>query len=116
MADYDIYTLKIDDEFRQLIPPLSPDELKQLEENIVKDGCREPLCVWNKIILDGHNRYEICTRHQISFKISYVFLRSREEAVAWICANQLGRRNITEDQGISCFSHGQAMAEPRTLE
>ncbi|WP_312644145.1 hypothetical protein [Hydrogenoanaerobacterium sp.] len=97
MTEYDIYTLKIDEEFKNLIPPLSPDERKQLEENLLQDGCREPLCVWNKTILDGHNRYEICTRHQIPFKIAHIFLRSREEAVAWICANQLGRRNITDE-------------------
>ena len=97
MTDYGIYTLKIDDEFKNLIPPLSPEERRQLEENIVQDGCRDPISVWNKSILDGHNRYEICTRLQIPFRIAYVFMRSREEAVAWICANQLGRRNITDE-------------------
>jgi len=97
MSEYDIYTLKIDEDFKKLIPPLSPDERNQLEENLLRDGCREPLCVWNKTILDGHNRYEICTRNQIPFKIAHIFLRSREEAVAWICANQLGRRNITDE-------------------
>lgn len=97
MTEYNIYTLKIDEEFKSLIPPLSIDERKQLEENIFNDGCLEPLCVWNKTILDGHNRYEICTRHQIPFKIVHIFLRSREEAVAWICANQLGLRNISDE-------------------
>jgi len=97
MSDYDKYALKIDEGFRCLIPPLSSEERRQLEENIINDGCREPLCVWNKTILDGHNRYEICRRLSIPFKITYIFLRSREEAVAWICANQLGRRNITAE-------------------
>ena len=97
MSEYDIYTLKVDEEFKNLIPPLSPDERKQLEENILQDGCREPLCVWNKTILDGHNRYEICTRHHLPFKIVHIFLKSREEAVAWICVNQLRRRNITDE-------------------
>lgn len=80
-----------------MIPPLSPEELQQLEQNIVHDGCREPLCVWNNTILDGHNRYEICTRLQIPFTIQRIFLRNIEEAIAWICANQLGRRNITDE-------------------
>jgi hypothetical protein len=96
MTKYISYTLKVDEEFKHLIPPLSREERKLLKENIINDGCREPICVWNNTILDGHNRYEICTRLQIPFKISYIFLRSREEAVAWICANQLGRRNITD--------------------
>jgi len=97
MTQYDIYILKIDEEFKNLIPPLLTNERKQLEENILQDGCREPLSVWNKTILDGHNRYEICTRQQIPFKIVHIFLRSREEAIAWICANQLGRRNLTDE-------------------
>ena len=97
MVEHNTYKFKIDEEFRHFIPPLSSGERKQLEESIISDGCREPICVWNQTILDGHNRYEICTRLQIPFKISYVFLKSREEAVAWICANQLGRKNITNE-------------------
>lgn len=91
------YVLKIDEEFKLLIPPLSSNERRQLEENIAQDGCREPLCVWNNFILDGHNRYEICTRLGIPFSVAHIFLKSRDDAVAWICANQLGRRNISEE-------------------
>lgn len=97
MADMDVFKLKIDEEFKKLIPPLSVSERKQLEENIVRDGCREPLCAWYDTILDGHNRYEICTRLQIPFSVTHIYMKNREEAVAWICANQLGRRNITEE-------------------
>lgn len=97
MAEQCIYKLKIDDGFKQLSPPLTAAELKQLEQNIIRDGCREPLCVWNNTILDGHNRYEICTRQHIPFSIQRIYLRNREEAIAWICTNQLGRRNITDE-------------------
>ncbi len=97
MAEQEIYKLKIEDAFKKLIPPLSAEELQLLEENIVRDGCREPLCVWYNTILDGHNRYEICTRLQIPFSIRRIFLKNREEAIAWICTNQLGRRNITDE-------------------
>ena len=57
--------LKIDPEFQSLIPPLSPDEFRQLEENILKDGCRDPLVYWNNTIIDGHNRFKICTQYGI---------------------------------------------------
>ena len=97
MVDQGIYKLKIDDEFRWLIPPLSVDEMQQLEDNLVRDGCREPICVWFNTILDGHNRYEICNRLLIPFAIRRVSLKNREEAIAWICINQLGRRNITNE-------------------
>lgn len=92
-----MYNLKIDEDFKRLIPPLSAEEYRQLEENIIRDGCREPLTVWYTTILDGHNRYEICTRLQIPFSIKRIFPKNREEAIAWICTNQLGRRNITDE-------------------
>ena len=97
MAEQSIYKLKINTSFKRLIPPLSSGELQQLEQQLIRDGCREPLCVWNNTIIDGHNRYEICTRLQIPFTIQRIHFESPEEATAWICANQLGRRNITDE-------------------
>ncbi len=97
MNDYHYTKLKIDEVFKNLIPPLSQDEYKQLEENLMSDGCREPICIWNGTIIDGHNRYEICIRHHIPFNTQQIQLESRNEAICWICANQIGRRNITEE-------------------
>ena len=89
--------LQIDDEFKHLIRPLKRKEFLQLEENLLRDGCRDPIVVWNDVIVDGHNRYEICTRHGIPFYTKDMEFECREAAIAWICANQLGRRNITEE-------------------
>ena len=89
--------LKIDGEFRHLIRPLRHREFLQLEQNIINDGCRDPIVVWHDTIVDGHNRYEICMRHSIPFDTKDMEFECREAAVAWICANQLGRRNITEE-------------------
>jgi N6-adenosine-specific RNA methylase IME4 len=90
--------IKIDPEFKALIPPLAPEEYAQLEVNIMQDGCRDPLVLWEGIIIDGHNRFEICTKHGISFeKISKRF-DDRDHARAWMLENQLGRRNLTDDQ------------------
>ncbi|MEI8390378.1 MAG: hypothetical protein WCG23_10905 [bacterium] len=97
MAEKQIYNLQIDENFKKLIPPLTQNEYMQLEENISKDGCREPLCVWGKTIVDGHNRYEICTRLKIPFFIQQIDFNNKDEITAWICANQLGRRNISEE-------------------
>lgn len=93
----DLYTLNTDNEFQQLIRPLTSEERKQLEANIVADGCRDPITVWNGIIIDGHNRYEICHKHNIPFNIHKMNFDSREDVIQWICANQLGRRNISEE-------------------
>jgi len=92
-----IYNLEIDEEFKKLIPPLSAEELSLLEENIIRDGCREPLCVWNNIIVDGHNRYNICIKNNIPFNVQTIEFNNREEIITWICVNQLGRRNISAE-------------------
>lgn len=96
MNDSSPTQLIISKTFKNLIPPLSPEEFIQLEQNLLKEGCRDPICVWNGIIIDGHNRYEICSRHEISFKTVEVNLQNENEVIAWICDNRIGRRNITE--------------------
>ena len=92
--------LKIDPEFQSQIPPLTDDEFKQLEENILKEGkLISPLIVWGNTLVDGHNRYEIVQEHpEISFSTMPLLFESREEVLAWICKNQLGRRNLTPEQ------------------
>lgn len=87
--------LQINKEFKELIPPLSVDEYKQLEENILTDGCREPLVTWNSTIVDGHNRYNICTENDIPFDTVEKNFKNREEVIHWIILNQFGRRNLT---------------------
>lgn len=90
--------LKIEPEFQELIPPLTAEEYKQLEDNIIKEGCRDALVVWNGFIVDGHNRYEICQRHGVEFKTVEQNFSNKDEVMDWIDANQLGRRNLTPDQ------------------
>ena len=92
--------LKIDPEFQNQIPPLTDDEYKQLEENILKEGkLLSPLIVWNNTLVVGHNRYAILQKHpEIYFSTMPLRFENREEAIAWICRNQLGRRNLSPEQ------------------
>ena len=92
--------LNIDPEFASIIPPLREDEQRQLEENILADGVViNPLIVWNGVIVDGHNRYRILQKHpEIQFTTYEKAFSDRYEAIAWICKNQLGRRNLTPQQ------------------
>jgi hypothetical protein len=92
--------MQIDPEFEALIPPLSDDELKYLETSILDEGCRDALVVWGDILVDGHHRYEICTRHDIEFKTIQKEFASREDAKRWIIENNLGRRNLTPFQKV----------------
>lgn len=92
--------LTIDPEFKGKIPPLREEELKQLEENILADGVViNPLIVWDGVIVDGHNRYRILQKHpEIQFTTYEKKFPDRYAAIAWICKNQLGRRNLTPQQ------------------
>lgn len=88
--------IQIDEEFKSLLFPLSPDEYNQLKENILKDGCLDPLIVWGNILVDGHNRYEICTENQIPFTTVSKEFSNRDEVIEFILRTQLGRRNLTD--------------------
>lgn len=92
--------LIIDPEFRDKIPPLTEDEFSLLEENILSDGAVvSPLIVWDGVILDGHNRYEIIQKHpELTYAVHKKSFANRFEALSWICKNQLGRRNLTPQQ------------------
>jgi N6-adenosine-specific RNA methylase IME4 len=94
--------INIDAEFAALIPPLSAEERQQLEENIAEHGgARDPLVVWASkgtlTLLDGHNRYEICTRLRLPFDVHEMRFASRDDAADWMDRNQLGRRNLHPD-------------------
>ena len=87
-------SITIDKEFESLIPPLSPDEFQQLEENCVKEGIRDALITWNGILVDGHNRFKIAAKHGLHWNEKRMEFADRDAVIAWICNNQLGRRNL----------------------
>ena len=88
--------LKIDPEFEKVIPPISLAEFVQLEENILTEGqILTPIAVWNGVIVDGHNRFKILQKHpHIPYSIKEMNFENRYEAIAWMCNQQLGRRNL----------------------
>jgi len=89
--------LKINPDFKNLIPPLRADEFEQLEQNILSEKrCREAILIWKGFIVDGHNRHDICGKHRIAFEVSKLHFLSEEEAMIWIAENQLGRRNLSD--------------------
>jgi hypothetical protein len=102
-------------ELQSFIPALSNEEFSQLEQNIVQYGCKDPIVIWNAIrgniepdtntpdepiyvLVDGHNRYSICQRHGIDFKISLIELSDIEKVKDFMVEHQLGRRNLTAEQ------------------
>jgi DNA modification methylase len=93
-----INMLEIKKEFKELIPPLTVEEFKQLEQNCLAEGIRDKIITWNGFIIDGHNRYEIAQKHGLKFRIEDKEFNTEEQAKDWMDANQLGRRNLTPDQ------------------
>ena len=85
----------INEEFARLIPPLSSEELEKLEQSLVNEGCLNPLIVWNNTIIDGHHRYAICIKHNISFNvIQKPELETELDVKLWMINNQFSRRNL----------------------
>lgn len=82
-------------DFESLIPPLSPDEFQQLEENCIRDGIRDPLVTWNDVLIDGHNRYKIAQEHNLEYQVASMDFPDEMAAKMWVIENQLGRRNVT---------------------
>lgn len=94
--------LKIDEEFKKLIPPLTEEELTLLSNNILENGILDSIKVWDGIIIDGHNRYNIALNHDINFTTHEMTnLVTRMDVVEWIINNQIGRRNLSAyDRGL----------------
>lgn len=91
---------RVDPEFRDKIAPLTEAEFKQLEENILHDGkVRDPLVVWNGILIDGNHRWAIIQKHpEIPYTTTKMDFPDKWAAIVWMCQNQLGRRSITAEQ------------------
>ena len=85
----------INEEFAKLIPPLSSDELHNLEQSLLNEGCLHALVVWNNTIIDGHHRYAICSKHGISFDVvEKTGLETELDVKLWMINNQFSRRNL----------------------
>ena len=85
-------------ELEVLIPPLTSEEFKQLERNILEEGIRDPLVTWNGILVDGHNRYRIATEYDIDFVTVEKEFADMNAVKEWMINNQFGRRNLNNYQ------------------
>lgn len=106
----------INEEFCHKLPPLQPDVFCQLEESILADGeVREPLVVWNGVLVDGHHRWQIIRRHpEIPYTVKQIDFPSKWAAFAWMYRNQLGRRNLTAEE--RTYFIGKLYAEQKRVE
>jgi ParB-like chromosome segregation protein Spo0J len=110
-------SLKIEPKFKELIPPLTPEEYRGLEELILRDGIRDPLATWKGIIVDGHNRFAIARQHGIkSYAIHEMQFPDEDAAMMWIIDNQLGRRNLSKLARIELAMRKEPMIRAKAME
>ncbi len=84
--------IQINKNFRKLTPPPSKEERSLLKSNIAADGLRDHLAEWNGLLIDWHNRYEICAKLGIGIGNRKV---NRSQVVEWVICNKFGRRNMS---------------------
>lgn len=92
-------TIKISEELRAYIDPLTANEYAALERSILAEGCRDALILWNDVLIDGHNRYAICKKHGIEFKtVQNNSFATIEDVMLWMIDNHLARRSVSDFQ------------------
>ena len=91
--------ITINEELRSFIDPLTPVEYAALERSLLAEGCRDALVLWRDVIIDGHNRYDICRKHDIPFRtVANDKFDSLEDVMLWVIDNNLARRSVSDFQ------------------
>ena len=86
--------IKIDEELKKLITPLSPEEYKALEDSIIREGCRDALVVWGDTLIDGHHRLEICQKNKIDYTVINKDFSRKSDVKTWIIKNPYSRLKV----------------------
>lgn len=90
--------IQIKEEFKKLIPALSAEEFRQLEQNCLTEGIREKIITWNGFIIDGHNRFKIATQWNLDYQTESKRFDNENDVREWMINNQFGRRNLSNYQ------------------
>jgi transcriptional regulator with XRE-family HTH domain len=91
--------ITINEELRSFIDPLTANESAALERSLLAEGCRDALVLWGETLIDGHNRYDICTRHGIEFRtVQNTTFSSLDDVMLWMIDNHLARRSVSDYQ------------------
>ncbi|RYY67769.1 MAG: plasmid replication/partition related protein [Comamonadaceae bacterium] len=89
----------VNEELKAYIDPLTPEEYEALEQSLLAEGCRDALVLWNDLLVDGHNRYAICSKHGLPFRtVQSTRFQSMEDVHLWMIDQHLGRRSLSDFQ------------------
>jgi polyhydroxyalkanoate synthesis regulator phasin len=105
----------VNEELKAYIDPLTPDEYESLERSLLSEGCRDALVLWGDTLVDGHNRYGICRKHDIPFQtVQNERFRSIDDVHLWMIEQHLGRRSVSDFQrGVLALRKREILAERR---
>ena len=91
--------ITVSEELRAYIDPLTPHEHAALERSLLAEGCRDALVLWGNVLVDGHNRYGICSQHGIAFNtVQNTQFKSMNDVHLWMIDQHLGRRSLSDFQ------------------
>ncbi|MEG8128015.1 plasmid replication/partition related protein [Xanthomonas hortorum pv. gardneri] len=89
----------VKEELKAYIDPLTPDEHEALERSLLAEGCRDALVLWGDVLVDGHNRYGICQKHDLPFQtVQNPRFQSLQDVHLWMIEQHLGRRSVSDFQ------------------
>jgi len=108
----------VKEELKAYIDPLTPDEHDALERSILAEGCRDALVLWGDVLVDGHNRYGICRKHNLPFQtVQHPHFKSMEDVHLWMIDQHLGRRSVSDFQrGVLALRKREILAERRARQ
>lgn len=93
--------LKIDEDFKNLLPELDAETYTALEKDIAANGMLDPIIVWKGYIADGHNRYSICKAHRVAdVETKELHKETKSEVMQWIVDHQFGKRNLKKSEQV----------------
>lgn len=91
--------ITVNEELLAYIDPLTPEEHEALERSLLAEGCRDALVLWGEVLVDGHNRYGICSKHGIAFNtVQNTQFKSMDDVHLWMIDQHLGRRSLSDFQ------------------
>jgi hypothetical protein len=104
--------IRINEELRAYIDPLTEDEFSALERSLLAEGCRDALVLWGDLLVDGHNRYTICKKHDLPFQtVQNTRFETIDDVHLWMIDNHLGRRSVSDFQrGVLALRKKEIMA------
>lgn len=89
----------VNEELKAYIDPLTAEEYEALERSLLTEGCRDALVLWGDLLVDGHNRYGICQKHNIPFNtLQSTLFKNLDDVHLWMIDQHLGRRSVSDFQ------------------